>query len=174
MTTTIITDAAKIDTLVADLKTRGASWQRDAHIAAMSIGQFTALNGDWSKVAALADAFPKSINRQKLADWFNANVNGLKMSVKQGIKVEWDKDIPFTDRAFDQANGDATPFWDMTNKPAAEATLATVLASFEKALGKLEKNGGIDLGTAQSMLTAVKNLVPVTNGQLATEISKAA
>ena len=168
---TLITEKTKITAAVKSLSTRTARWQKDAHVAALSVVQHSITHGDTTVLVSLINAFPKSNSRDKLRSWVTTFAPCLKVNLGAKPTVKFADGIT---RTFDVTAAMETPYWEMESaNNAAEVTVNTVVERFAKALAKLEKEGDLSVGVADKMVAAVKALVPVTDAQVVQELAKA-
>ena len=160
MKVTIVTDAAKLNTLLDSIKKSGAKLEQDIHTAAVSALDHAAQHGNIGFMTRLIDVLPGFSRRNALIAW--AIEFGPFKPSEDGKSVEHDKH-----GKVDLSSGEKTPFWEF--KPEApfkpfdlQAELAKLVKRAEKAAGddrnKLDSD---DLIAVRRLATAVKPMAIV-------------
>jgi len=126
----VLEGAQAINTAITGLQRRGKAYEKDLHIAAVSVLNHAQAHGDVTLATKLVDALPGLTRKNALRDWliafgpfkYDAENKALKLDRKHNTNLE---------------GAIATPFWEF--KQEAEYVPYNHIAAMQREWKKMQK-----------------------------------
>jgi hypothetical protein len=146
----LVDSVPAIEKLLASIKTRGATLQKDIHVAACSILQHVGKHSDVRLVSKLLESMPDMSRKNAIKAWFES-FGPVAWNEKGEIKYQ-----PATKLQLATAMG--KPFWSF--KPEADYVPLDVAKAFDSFVKRLEKDAKETGRDHASLIANLANLRP--------------